>query len=59
MFLDQQETVTLGCFWVFFWPGLPKIMSILFDILTSDDMQSDASDMLRFLLKREQIGPKS
>ena len=34
-------------------------MSILFDILTSDDMQSDASDMLRFLLKREQIGPKS
>ena len=26
-------------------------LSILFEILTSDDMQGDASDMLRFLLK--------
>ena len=45
------ETIVLGCFWVVFWPGLLKMLSILFEILTSDDMQDDASKMLRFLLK--------
>ena len=30
---------------------LSKILLILFENLTSDDMQDDASDMLRFLLK--------
>ena len=45
------ETSILGYFWVFFWAELPKILSTLFEILTSDDMQDDASDMLRFLLK--------
>ena len=34
-----------------FLPELPKILSILFEILTSDDMQDDASDMPRFLFK--------
>ena len=34
-----------------FWLELPKMLSILFEILTSDDMQDDASDMLWFLLK--------
>ena len=34
-----------GCFWVVFWQELGK-MSILFKILTSDDMQDDASDIL-------------
>ena len=37
----------LGAFFI----KLPKILSILFEILTSDDMQDDASDMIRFLLK--------
>ena len=45
------EASILGYFWVFFWAELPKILSTLFEILTSDDMQDDASDMLRFLLK--------
>ena len=45
------EASILGDFWVFFWAELPKILSTLFEILTSDDMQDDASDMLRFLLK--------
>ena len=34
-----------------FWPELSKILSILFEILTSDDMECDASDMPWFLLK--------
>ena len=45
-----------------FWPELPKILSNLFHILNSDDMQDDASDMLRFLLKyceMVEIGPKN
>ena len=29
----------------------PETSSILFETLTNDDMQDDASDMLRFLLK--------
>ena len=29
---------------VVFWPGLPKTYSILFEILTSDSMQDDASE---------------
>ena len=45
------EASILSYFWVFFWAELPKILSTLFEILTSDDMQDDASDMLRFLLK--------
>ena len=34
----------------FVWPELPK-MSILFESLTINDIQDDASEMLRFLLK--------
>ena len=45
------ETVILGCFWVVFWRELPKMLSILFEIFTSDDMQGDALDMLRLLLE--------
>ena len=48
---SQQQTVILGCFWVTFWPELPKMFSILFENLNSDDMQDDASDMPRLLLK--------
>ena len=48
MFL-QQQTVILGCFWVTFWPELPKMFSILFENLNSDDMQDDASDMPFFV----------
>ena len=33
-----------------FWSELPKMLSILFEILTSDDMQDDALDMLQLLL---------
>ena len=32
-----------------------KMLSILFEILASDDMQDDASDMLRFLLKYQEM----
>ena len=32
-------------------PRTPKTLSILFETLTNDDMQDNASDMLRFLLK--------
>ena len=32
-----------------------KMLSILFEILTCDDMQDDASDMLRFLLKYQEM----
>ena len=48
---SQQQTVILGCFWVTFWPELPKMFSILFENLNSDDMQDDASDMPMLLLK--------
>ena len=44
------------------WPELHKMLSILFEILTSDDIQDDESDMLRFLLKYKEmveIGAKS
>ena len=40
----------LGFFCVIFWPELAK-MSILFEILNSDDMHNYALDMLCFLLK--------
>ena len=30
---------------------LPKMLTILFEILTSDDFQDDTSDMLSFLVK--------
>ena len=43
--------VFLGCIWVVFWPKIPKMLSIVFEILTSYDMKDDASDMLQFLLK--------
>ena len=46
MFLYQQKLT--------FWPELPKI-SIFFEILTSDDMQNDASNFLQFLLKCKEI----
>ena len=46
MFLYQQK--------LSFWPELPKI-SIFFEILTSNDMQSDASNLLQFLLKCKEI----
>ena len=49
------ETVILGCFWVVFWPEFAKMLPILFEILTSDDMQDDASDMLPFLLKYSEM----
>ena len=55
------ETVILGCFWVIFWPELPKMLSILVEFLTGDDMQNDASVMLQFLLKyleKVKIWPK-
>ena len=39
--LVPVETVISGCFWVVF-------LSILFENLTSDNMQDDASDMLQF-----------
>ena len=35
----------------FGWSKLPKMLSILFDILTRDDMQDDGSNMLQFLVK--------
>ena len=47
------ETVILGCSLVFC-PELPK-MSILFELLTSDDVQNDASDIVQFLLKYKEI----
>ena len=40
------ENVILGSFWVVFWPELLKMLSILFEILTSDNKQNDASDLL-------------
>ena len=46
-FFVAAETVILGCIWLVIWPKLPKILSILFEILTSDDVQDDTSDMLR------------
>ena len=45
-FLQGEATVILGCFCLVFWPELLKMLSILFEILTSDDIQDDASDML-------------
>ena len=42
------ENVILGSFWVVFWPELLKMLSILFEILTSDNKQNDASDLLLF-----------
>ena len=49
MLLYQQKWSFKAAFGWFFWPGLPKILSILFEILTSDNMQDDdASDMARF-----------
>ena len=48
------KTAILGCSLVVFWPELPK-MSILFEMLTSDDMQNDVSDMMQFLLKYKEI----
>ena len=41
-------TVILSCFWVVFWPELPRICQFCF---TSDDMQDGASDMLQFWLQ--------
>ena len=55
------ETIILGCFGVVFWPELPQNLSILFEILSSDDMKDNASGMLQFLLKYQEvaeIGPK-
>ena len=46
MFLYQQK--------LSFWPELPKI-SIFFEILTFDDMENDASNLLQFLLKCKEI----
>ena len=34
-----------------FWPELPKMLLILFEILSSDDMQDYAAVMLQLLLK--------
>ena len=45
------ETVISGKFWVVFWLELAKMLSILFEILTSHHMQDDASGMLWFLLR--------
>ena len=45
------ETVILGGFWVVFWQELPKMLSILFEILTSNVVQDNALVMLQFLLK--------
>ena len=47
----SAEAVTLGCFWLAFLGELPKMLSIMFKVLTSDDMQGDTSDTLRFLFK--------
>ena len=41
---------------------LPKMFLVLFEILTSDDVLDDESDMVRFLLKYSEmvkIGPKN
>ena len=35
------ETVILGFYGVVFWPEPAKMSSILFEILSSDDMQED------------------
>ena len=48
------KTAILSCSLVVFWPELPE-MSILFEVLTSDDMQNDVSDMMQFLLKYKEI----
>ena len=41
------------------WPELPKI-SILLEVLTNDDMQNGASNLLQFLLKyKEIVGTRS
>ena len=40
---------------MFFRLELPKILSIFFEIVTSDDMQDDASDMLRLKLGQKLI----
>ena len=54
-----SETVILGCYFVISWPELPKI-SILLEILTNDDMQNGASNLLQFLLKyKEIVGTRS
>ena len=45
-----------------FWPELPKMLSVLYENLASDDMQDDASYMLQFFLKCKEmfeIGSKS
>ena len=43
------ETIFLSCFWeIFFGQNSPKCCQFC---LTNDDMQDNASDMLRFLLK--------
>ena len=49
-----SETLILGCYFVIFWPELPKI-SILLEILTNDDMQNGASNLLQFLSKYKEI----
>ena len=47
-----EETVILGFFCVVFWLELPKMLSILFEILNRFLNKKDyASDMLWFLLK--------
>ena len=45
------ETVILGFFLGGLMAKLPKMLLILFEILTSDGMQDDASDLPQFLLK--------
>ena len=45
-----------------FWEELLKILLILFEILNSDDIQDDPSDILQLLLKylkTVKIGPKN
>ena len=50
-FFIPAETLILGCFWLDFRPELLKLLSILFENMNSNDMQGDASDLLRFLFK--------
>ena len=47
--LEAAGDIILGCFWDAFWPYLPQKWSNSMEILTSDTIQSNESDMSRFV----------